>query len=255
VLYTTAIKSQLKVGKNNEFLPPHSLCYNPSMRTQFEHSQTRLASRQLHVPGQRVFHFSSMLLIDVCPSHRKDAFWIGVGGQGFEPVTDLIMADALVDFIEIQRVPVIFSRAPNAPGLFDMSGKTLKRLEVPSTPIDRSPFPKISTSRSPLQKKGKWASLVYFIQSESGPIKIGYTTNLDARLYDLQASSPERLTTISCLPATLDFEKALHQNFKYCHSHLEWFYPDDLLVLFARSFRPLYPHLADRKIPEQRLSR
>lgn len=193
------------------------------MRTQWEKSKAVSASRRLYVPDRRVSNFSNDCLIDVCPSQRGDAFWIVVAGQTLKPRTDLVLADDLSDFVAYDELPI----------------DGLNRIIIPSAPKSRSPY----------ERQGKWRSLVYFVQGvDGGPIKIGYTTDIGSRLLALQAHSPVMLRTLSCFPATQDDEKALHDAFRHCHSHLEWFHPDSLLVFFSKSFRFLYPHLAEKTV-------
>ncbi len=192
-------------------------------RTQWEKTKALSASRRLYKQGQRVFFFSADLFADVCPSHRKDAFWLGVARKNSTPRVDLFYADDLSDAIMSYEIPV----------------QDLARLEIQSAPREHPPF----------RKQGKWKQLVYFIQGvDGGPIKIGYTTNLGSRLFALQANSPVLLRTISCLPGTLQDERAFHNAFRHCHSHLEWFHPDELLVSFSKALRLPYPHLADRSV-------
>lgn len=192
-------------------------------RTQFERSESVAASRKLYLSDRRVFHFSAEHIIDVCPSQRKDGFWVTIATQTLKPKDDLIFADDLLDFITG----------------YGLSVDGLNRIDISTAPSPKSPF----------DKKGRWNNLVYFIQGEDGgPIKIGYTTDLGERLLSLQASSPVMLRTISCFPATMDDERELHKAFEYCRSHFEWFHPDDSLQLFSKSFRLLYPHFADTTV-------
>lgn len=77
--------------------------------------------------------------------------------------------------------------------------------------------------------------LVYFIQAaHGGPVKIGYTTNLDGRLRDLQTASPYRLVVRHLLPGSTVDEAAMHERFKAARlGGGEWFAPTAGLVAFS----------------------
>jgi len=70
---------------------------------------------------------------------------------------------------------------------------------------------------------------VYFIQRETGPIKIGYSANVCARLASLRTSSAERLSLITTMVGDTEDERELHQFFRNCRLAGEWFSPNPLL--------------------------
>ncbi len=79
-------------------------------------------------------------------------------------------------------------------------------------------------------------SSVYFIQAETGQIKIGYTTYLiTERLNTLQVGCPVELKLLLTVPGTERLEKALHQKFAAFRIRGEWFAPDASLREFIES--------------------
>lgn len=72
--------------------------------------------------------------------------------------------------------------------------------------------------------------LVYFVGSDTGPIKIGYTTLPLCRLASMQLGSPLILKFLAVRRAPISIEKAYHKRFAEHRSHGEWFHrhPDIL---------------------------
>lgn len=66
---------------------------------------------------------------------------------------------------------------------------------------------------------------VYFVQSESGHIKIGVAVNPKDRLCALQNASPFRLKLLGCIPGGVTMERSLHSEFKAHRTSGEWFSP------------------------------
>ena len=71
------------------------------------------------------------------------------------------------------------------------------------------------------------AQHVYFIQSiAGGPIKIGYASDVAARIDQLQTGSPTPLRLLAVIPgAGSSVETALHRRFVALRAHGEWFHP------------------------------
>lgn len=68
--------------------------------------------------------------------------------------------------------------------------------------------------------------MIYFIQSGAKKfIKIGYTKNIDRRIKELQTGNPEKLILLGTLPGGFEFEKGLHDLYKYyrIRPDSEWF--------------------------------
>lgn len=73
------------------------------------------------------------------------------------------------------------------------------------------------------RKKGP---VVYFVQiGNDGPIKIGTTTNLKARLASLRTSQPQGLALLAIAEGGRDLEKAYHDRFAAHRGVGEWFSP------------------------------
>lgn len=73
-------------------------------------------------------------------------------------------------------------------------------------------------------------SVVYFVQVEDGPIKIGTTTNLPGRLDELQVAQPQRLDLLAVVPGGRAEESGLHKLFEADRIRGEWFRPTATLL-------------------------
>lgn len=73
--------------------------------------------------------------------------------------------------------------------------------------------------------------MVYFIQADSGPVKVGYTTRINSRLGALQIGSWDELSVIGLLQAgQVHHERRLHWKFRDAHIRGEWFAPVATLI-------------------------
>jgi len=85
--------------------------------------------------------------------------------------------------------------------------------------------------------KGDLKGFIYFIQGEcGGPIKIGYTTDLEQRLKSLQTGYPDRLELLLAFPANPNYEKAIHKQFEEYRLNGEWFKPTPEVLKKIRYF-------------------
>ena len=73
---------------------------------------------------------------------------------------------------------------------------------------------------------------IYFIQNESGNIKIGWAIDPLARLKILQTGSSDILNLIGCIRGTIKDEKNYHKIFKSYKFHNEWFFSDNNLLKY-----------------------
>lgn len=73
-------------------------------------------------------------------------------------------------------------------------------------------------------------SLVYFIQTESGQIKIGSTANLKRRLRELQTANHEKLTVLHYTSGGNALEYFLHKKFEKHNIRRDWFQPANELL-------------------------
>jgi predicted transcriptional regulator len=95
--------------------------------------------------------------------------------------------------------------------------------------------------------------VVYFIQgTRGGPIKIGTSSQVGARLYALSVSQKKKLRVLRTIPGSYPAERALHEKFAHAHTGKgrEWFKPvPELLEFIAnptseiRSDNPLHDWL------------
>jgi hypothetical protein len=93
--------------------------------------------------------------------------------------------------------------------------------------------------------------MIYFIQSgQYGPIKIGYTDNLEKRLRSLQTGNHDDLRLIYSMPGERDDEKALHTKFAKHHIRGEWFRSDgEIIGYYLESFRTFLTREWKRRKP------
>lgn len=86
---------------------------------------------------------------------------------------------------------------------------------------------------------------VYFIQAgENGPIKIGHTVDVRARLKNLQTAHYETLGVIAWWAGTRDDEAAAHAALATHRIRGEWFHPADEVYRYAMLRLP-WPELED----------
>ena len=67
---------------------------------------------------------------------------------------------------------------------------------------------------------------VYFIQAGDGPVKIGFSTNVEKRMVALQISSPHELALIAKMSGNKALEKQIHERFSRLALRGEWFEMD-----------------------------
>ena len=80
----------------------------------------------------------------------------------------------------------------------------------------------------------KGTGKVYFIKCENA-VKIGYTTDVERRLIQLQTSSPSEMVLLYAFEAEPECEKRLHRKFRKHSIRNEWFcLCDDILSEIER---------------------
>lgn len=95
------------------------------------------------------------------------------------------------------------------------------------------------------KSQARFRSWIYFIQAESGPIKIGLTTDTHKRVGKLQCGNHETLTLLARTPGRASDEKRLHTRFAEHHIRGEWFKPHaDILALVAKA-KSAHPILSE----------
>ena len=91
-----------------------------------------------------------------------------------------------------------------------------------------------STER--LESEGN-SFVTYFIEDETGPIKIGISYDAVHRLETLQLANPRRLKLLGYLPANR--EEILHTQFAHARIRGEWFHPIPELLHYIKE-EPLF---------------
>ena len=82
--------------------------------------------------------------------------------------------------------------------------------------------------------------MIYFIKSESGHVKIGYSYNgVSKRLSALQSTSPIKLSLVEVFDGGVQREAMLHEKFKEDRLHGEWFKFSDEIKSFIKN--PAWP--------------
>jgi hypothetical protein len=79
------------------------------------------------------------------------------------------------------------------------------------------------TERNREREEAVKEQLVYFIATQSGPIKIGIAINPDGRCKSLQTSHHERLEVLATCPGGQELEQVYHKRFAAHRLHGEWF--------------------------------
>jgi len=65
---------------------------------------------------------------------------------------------------------------------------------------------------------------VYFVESgEGGPIKIGWSQNVERRITELQVANAHKLHLLGVVPGTMKKEGELHAKFSHLRMEAEWF--------------------------------
>lgn len=86
------------------------------------------------------------------------------------------------------------------------------------------------------------ASFVYVLQGDRpGPIKVGYASDVRARIATLQTGNPQELHLLHVVPGDPALEWALHKRLRRHRILLEWFEP-------VQSFLDFVEDLAERMV-------
>lgn len=96
--------------------------------------------------------------------------------------------------------------------------------------------------------------MIYFIKSESGHVKIGYTEDdVGQRLYSLQCGCPFKLNILKIINGSRKHEKAIHKIFKENKTQNEWFKLSPNLEKFIDN--PLLPDISMDKITHKKMDK
>lgn len=85
--------------------------------------------------------------------------------------------------------------------------------------------------------------VIYFVRCESadGLIKIGFATNVEARVSDISLLCPYPLTILAITPGTISEEMRLHHRFRDSRVRGEWFRPSPELTKMIAALGPYAP--------------
>lgn len=91
-------------------------------------------------------------------------------------------------------------------------------------------------------------SLCYFIAAGEGPIKIGHSVDVEARLRGFQAGCPVKLRILATAPGGEAREAAYHWQFAEHRAHGEWFerHPDILVEIDRLNLGHAIPRRPER---------
>jgi hypothetical protein len=77
--------------------------------------------------------------------------------------------------------------------------------------------------------------MVYFVEAGAGgPIKIGWTQDIDRRIAELQTANAHKLTLLGMVPGTMETEASLHARFSHLRLEAEWFKNSEEIHDFLR---------------------
>ena len=104
-------------------------------------------------------------------------------------------------------------------------------------------FPTAGSTRHVLLRPTPTFSTIYFIGPEGGPIKIGYTANLTARLRSLRLANALPISLLASVEGPTRLEREYHRRFAAHRLHGEWFAPHpDILAEIDRLTTKDTPH-------------
>jgi hypothetical protein len=75
-------------------------------------------------------------------------------------------------------------------------------------------------------------SIVYFVQREEGPIKIGFTSDIVRRLAELRKDAGSAVALLACFPGGKPDELRMHERFAPWAIGEEWYARCDELIAF-----------------------
>lgn len=79
--------------------------------------------------------------------------------------------------------------------------------------------------------------MIYFIKSEDGPIKIGYTISIEKRISSLQTGNSKKLVVLATISGSRNFERKIHNKFHHFKLNGEWFKPEKELLDFIEELK------------------
>ena len=89
----------------------------------------------------------------------------------------------------------------------------------------------------PKSKRNEKGAIYFITMGMSGVLKIGFSTNLDARLKSLKTSSPTKIVLLLVINGTMAEERALHKRFASDRVQGEWFRFSDEIRGFIQTVK------------------
>lgn len=127
--------------------------------------------------------------------------------------------------------------------------KELRRARECQAKIKEDKKDKVFTKRCNSDAIG----FIYFIQGvNGGPIKIGYSTNIETRLRELQTGYPDVLRLLLAFRGNMKHEKALHRQLNTYRLNGEWFSPAPFVLEKIEKLRKINTDLETWKPPKNR---
>lgn len=96
--------------------------------------------------------------------------------------------------------------------------------------VDKPGKPRVPGPDDPEVAEDRAWQTYFFRMGESGPIKIGRSTNVEGRLASLSKGAPSPLVVLKVMPG--DVEREMHKKFAHLRKHQEWFEPGEDLLAF-----------------------
>ena len=97
---------------------------------------------------------------------------------------------------------------------------------------------RLKKEREEAEYRDRYPGFVYFIQGQcGGPIKIGYSCDVKARLKSIQTGHPDVLTVLGIFAGSPKDEHDLHEEFNSYRVRGEWFQPAEPILEKIKSIK------------------
>jgi len=93
---------------------------------------------------------------------------------------------------------------------------------------------------------------VYFVRVP-GFIKIGWTTDITARIAGMQTGSPHLIELLATRPGSIQDERDMHSRFAHLHFRGEWFHEHPLILTYIEKKVKTVKRRKRRLTPKRKL--
>lgn len=108
--------------------------------------------------------------------------------------------------------------------------------------------PDLRPGRRQIRRKPRWGGRIYFVQAgDDGPIKIGWTMDVERRLLELQNGNHLELRLLGSCEGSEQMEAQLHRRFAMHRMRREWFSPAVELTRHIALMASFGPETSKRK--------